>query len=143
MGSLTEPNVATHPATSVGRTVWTAFRRLPRGTRALAVIFGVSGVAHLVVPRVYEAIVPRWVPQQRAVVYASGVAELAAAAGLAGARAWGGPLAFATLLGVWPANVQMALDAEGTARRVGLWTRVPLQVPMLAWAWRAGRDRRR
>ena len=50
-----------------------------------------------------------------------------------------------TLLAIWPANVQMALDA-GSGRNKGpadskllMWARVPLQLPMIATAWRAAR----
>jgi len=52
-----------------------------------------------------------------------------------------GPASTALLLAVWPANLQMALDA-GTGRHPGgmdsplvAWGRMPLQLPML-WAAR-------
>ncbi len=112
-----------------------------RGARVLGGIFALTGVAHFVVPRRFAAIVPSWVPAPRAMVYASGVAELACAAGLLTDRAWAGPAAAATLLGVWPANVQMAVDAGRTGRplayRVALWARVPLQLPMIKAAFDA------
>ncbi len=100
-----------------------------------------SSVLHLFAPRVYESIVPRWLPRRRAIVYASGLAELACAAGLATEASWAPVATAATLFGVWPANVQMAIDASRSdaslARRVMLWVRVPLQLPMLRAALHA------
>jgi len=87
--------------------------------------------------------VPRWVPRRRAVVYASGVVELVSAAGLLSGARWAGPISAATLVGIWPANLQMALDATRSGRplalQAGLWGRVPLQVPMITVALRSRR----
>ena len=55
---------------------------LTRDVVGLAVVLATSGVVHLVRPEVYEGIVPRALPHHRALVYASGVAELLCAAGL-------------------------------------------------------------
>ena len=105
----------------------------------LVVLFTVSGTVHLVAPRVFEPIVPGWVPAHRAVVLASGVAELACAAGMLvpATRRASGWASAGLLLAVFPANVQMALDARaggGTASVVAAWLRLPLQVPLVAWA---------
>ncbi len=110
---------------------------------ALAALFVGSGVLHLVRPRTYTPIVPRALPAPTELVYASGVAELVCAAGLARGSRWAGPGSAALLLAVLPANVQMALDATAAARRrggagrvafaVATWVRVPLQAP-LVWA---------
>jgi uncharacterized membrane protein len=115
-----------------------AFVRTPR---FLAVVFGVSGVLHLVRPSIYEGIVPAALPRKRELVYASGVVELACAAGLATGAGWAGPLSVATLVGVWPANIDMAVDASRRRKplltQVGLWARVPMQLPMIRTAMRA------
>ncbi len=116
-----------------------------RAPDVLAAIFAVSGVVHLVSPAVYESIVPRALPAHRAIVYLSGVAELACAVGLV-RRVPGAGVAAATLLVlVFPANVQMALDA-GSGRHAGLaddavvaWARLPLQVPLMWMALQADR----
>jgi uncharacterized membrane protein len=113
-----------------------------RGPRLLAAIFAVSGTLHLVAPGLYEDIVPRRLPRRRQLVHASGVAELACAVGLTAGARWAGPLSAATLVAVWPANVQMALDATRAGRpavvQAGLWARVPLQIPLIRTALRAG-----
>ncbi|WP_432503359.1 DoxX family protein [Kineococcus arenarius] len=114
----------------------------------LAVLFGVAGLAHLRRPGVFDAIVPRSLPgPPRAWTTASGVAELALAAGLSvpatrRAAGWAGA---GFLLAVWPANGRMALDARhargraGALRRAVTLARLPLQVPLVRTALRVAR----
>ncbi len=113
-------------------------------TKALAATFTVAGIGHFVTPKLFEAVVPRWVPKPRAAVYATGVVELACAAGLITEAGWAGPLSAALLLAVWPANVQMAVDerraGKPLVRQVALWARVPMQVPMIRTALAARRS---
>lgn len=117
---------------------------LTRGTRLLALGFVASGVVHLVRPRFYEPIVPGWVPRHREVVLGSGVAEIVLAAGLLApptrrVAGWG---SVALLVGVYPANLKMAVDALGTdnaALKAGALARLPLQWPMVRAALAATR----
>lgn len=116
---------------------------------ALAGLFAGSGVLHLVTPQPFVAIVPRRLPAQEALVYASGVLELVCAAGLARRKAWAGPASALLLAAVFPANVQMALDS-GSGRLPGVadnpvvaWGRLPLQAPMIWAALQVRRPRRR
>ena len=107
-------------------------------------IFAVSGVIHLVKPEVYEPLIPDWLPGAREIVLASGVAELLCAAGLAHprTRSAAGWASAALLVGVFPGNVQMAVDAMGTDNtglKVGSVARLPLQAPMIWLAVRAAR----
>lgn len=103
-----------------------------------------AGVLHFVIPRGYQRIVPRILGHAPLMVAASGVAELVVGALVAipRTRRLGAGCAFALLLAVWPANVQMALDgglpdATGLAgSAIVAWIRVPLQIPLLVWAWR-------
>ena len=50
------------------------------------------------------------------------------------------------LIAVWPANVQMLLDARGSQEPrwwlALLWARLPLQVVLMAWVWHSSRIRR-
>lgn len=109
--------------------------------------FLVSGVIHLVRPQVFEPIVPPMLPGKRQLVYASGVAELACAAGLLipETRKSAGVASAALLVAVFPANVQMAMDAHRAIGRKGSTprrqavraaaiARLPLQVPLIRWA---------
>lgn len=120
--------------------------RVPVG---LVALFAIAGIAHFVVPRFFDAIVPAWVPMSpRAATLVSGAAELAGAIGLvprATRRAAGIGL-IALLVAVFPANVQMLLDA--VARDASpLWiaalvARLPLQPLLIRWVHRATRARR-
>jgi len=111
----------------------------------LALGFAANGTVHLVRPAVFDSLMPRVLAARwhRTLIALSGVAELVCAAGLLGRRRWAGGASVAFFVAVYPANVQMALDA-GTGRNPGLsdrralaWGGLPLQLPMLAAAWRA------
>jgi uncharacterized membrane protein len=104
----------------------------------LGAFFLAAGTLHFLKPRPYVAIVPDALPRKLELVYASGVAEIAGGAGvLAGRRAAGWWL-IATLLAVFPANVNMAVNAD-RFRAVPeplLWARLPAQGLLIAWVWR-------
>lgn len=124
---------------------------LSTGARVVAWAFAVSGVVHLARPEVFTPIVPRSLPAPRTLVLVSGLAELACAAGMLvpWSRRPAGAAAALLLVAVFPANVQMALDAHHTAveqptpqhriRRVVSLARLPLQIPLIRWAWSATR----
>ena len=108
--------------------------------------FVFAGVMHFVIPDTYEAIVPRDLPRKRELVYASGVAEIAGGLGVMHPRtrraaSW---WSVATLVAVFPANVNMALNAERYKKvpggPVALWLRLPVQILFVVWALAAGRD---
>ncbi|MBZ5736973.1 DoxX family protein [Nocardioides mangrovi] len=117
---------------------------LPRSVTILALGFAASGAVHLVKPEVYEPLMPSWVPAHREVILGSGVAELACAAGLAlprtrRAAGWASVL---LLLGVYPGNIKMAVDAaqtRNTTVKAVAFGRLPLQLPMIRAALRAAR----
>jgi uncharacterized membrane protein len=112
--------------------------------RLFAPVFVFAGILHFVIPRTYESIVPDWLPAHRELVYASGVAEIAAGAALMHSRTrrLGGLLSIATLVAVFPANVHMALN-PGRYRvpggRLALYLRLPVQALFIAWARAAAR----
>lgn len=105
-------------------------------------VFIFAGIMHFVIPKTYESIVPDWLPAHRALVYASGVTEIAGGAALLHPRTrrFGGRLSIATLLAVFPANVHMALHPERyPVPRAALYLRLPLQAGFIAWARAAAR----
>lgn len=115
------------------------------GRRLFGPFFILAGAMHFILPRAYAAIVPPALPNKRAIVCVSGVAEIAGGAGVLhprtrrAASAW----SVATLLAVFPANVHMALHPERyrvPGGRVGLYLRLPVQALFIAWAIAAGRD---
>ncbi len=107
----------------------------------LGACFLFAGTMHFLKPRPYVAIVPEALPRKRELVFASGVAELAGGAGLLvpRTRRLAGWWLIATLLAIFPANVNMAVNAERfrVVPEPLLWLRLPLQGALLAWVWRA------
>lgn len=109
---------------------------LRKSVLGLAGIFAVSGVVHLARPELYEPIMPTWVPAHREVILASGVAELSLAAGLLAppTRRLAGWASVGLLLGVYPANIKMTMDAaasKSTPMLAASLVRLPLQLPMI------------
>ena len=107
---------------------------------AVGASFITTGVLHFVRPKMYEAIMPRYLPAHRELVLASGVAELAGGAGLLHpkTRRAAGWWLIATLVAVFPANVEMALRPERFKRipKSLLYARLPLQGAMIASVWK-------
>ncbi|MEV5149567.1 hypothetical protein [Streptomyces sp. NPDC052727] len=113
--------------------------RSPRSPLLLAGLLAAAGVAHFAVPRQFDAIVPRALPgSPRAWTYGSGAVELALAAGIAAprTRALAAKAAAAFFVGVFPANVRMAVDWRDRPAplRAAALARLPLQVPLVLWA---------
>jgi uncharacterized membrane protein len=102
-------------------------------------IMAAAGINHFVMPKTYEAIMPDYLPAHRELVYASGVAEFAAAVATMHPRTRraGGRLLIATLLAIFPANINMFVHAERFPKlpRWSLLLRLPLQGVMVYWAW--------
>ncbi|GAA1727305.1 membrane protein [Isoptericola hypogeus] len=112
----------------------------------LAATLTATGVLHLVRPRVFEGLIPAVLGSPRAWVLGSGVAELACAAAVAvpATRRVGGVATAALFVAVFPGNVKMALDshpgARSWARKPAVaWGRLPVQIPLVAWAWQVAR----
>jgi uncharacterized membrane protein len=108
-----------------------------------------AGVNHFVSPRFYLKIMPPWLPAHEAMNAASGAAEILGGAALIcpdpKVRRLGGWFSIATLLGVYPANVHMALHPEQypwvPGGRRALYARLPLQALFIAWVAAAMRRR--
>ena len=117
--------------------------RLGTSVLLIALIFATSGILHLVKPRLFMSIVPPWLPDPRALVLISGVCEIAGAAGILlpmtrVAAGWG---LIALLVAVFPANIQMLMNARA-AHASALWVgglvaRLPLQVLLIIWIYRS------
>lgn len=113
-------------------------------TKIVIGAFAASGTVHLVRPQTFDPLMPAWVPAPREVIKWSGVAELLCAAGLLHPRTRkvAGLASAALLVGVFPGNLQMAMDAAKTdniAYKAATFGRLPLQLPLVRGALRAGR----
>lgn len=101
--------------------------------------FVFAGAMHFAIPKTYRRIMPPYVPAPKAMVYASGAAEIAGGAALMrpGLRRLGGWWLIATLIAVFPANLHMALNADQYPDVPGgapaLWARLPFQGVFVAW----------
>ncbi|WP_162991538.1 DoxX family protein [Halostella salina] len=121
---------------------------LHRLKRPLLYVMGpayvVAGVLHFVVPELYVQIVPPVFPAELALVYLSGLAEVAVGVGLLIPRtrryaAWA---TVALLVAIFPANVYMAthgvviegLPGGGDPSALVRWGRLPLQGVLVLWA---------
>ncbi|MFL5385379.1 MAG: DoxX family membrane protein [Longimicrobiaceae bacterium] len=117
------------------------------GLYAIAALFLAAGVLHFVIPGSYEAIVPPFLPARRFLVYLSGACELAGGIGVLVPRTRrAAALGLVALLAaVFPANVQMLVDAVAAGKpgwQLALFTlRLPLQFVLMWCIWRtAGRE---
>lgn len=111
----------------------------------LAALFAFAGTMHFVIPEQYVGIMPPALPWPRALVSLSGALEIAGGIGLLvprTRRAAGLGLVL-LLLAVWPANLQMLRNAQAADRpareQALLWLRLPLQLALIVWVWRASR----
>ena len=106
-------------------------------------VMALLGINHFVMPRAYASIMPDYIPAHIPLVYASGVAEVAAALATMHPRTRraGGWFLIATLLAIFPANVHMAMHPERYPNVPGgeatLLARLPLQALFIYWVWLA------
>jgi len=106
---------------------------------ALAAFFLLAGAMHFVTPGFYLAMMPAWLPAHRELVILSGIAEIAGGLGVMLER-WRRPAGIGLLvllLAVFPANIQMLLNARAAGEpELLLWLRLPLQLLFFGWVWR-------
>jgi uncharacterized membrane protein len=109
------------------------------GRVALSAMLGVTAAAHFVSPEALAAMVPPQLPAPMAIVYATGVAEVAFAIMLvlpATATPALGWVLVAFFVAVLPANIYSAIHEVGLGGHGAgyLWFRVPLQLLFIGWA---------
>jgi uncharacterized membrane protein len=122
--------------------------RLARLKRPLLYVMGplyvVAGVLHFVVPDLYAQIIPPFLPAPLALVYLSGVAEIAVGIGvlIPRTRRYAAWATIALLIAIFPANVYMATSmvavdgiSGGDPSPLIRWARLPLQGVLILWAY--------
>ena len=117
-----------------------------RFTRSImGALYIAAGSLHFLATATYMRIMPDYLPAHRELVLLSGAAEIAGGLGILApqtrsgqpgrAAAWG---LVALLIAVFPANLTFITDPSRFPQ-VPLWAawlRLPLQLPLLYWAWR-------
>jgi len=107
----------------------------------LAIFFIVAGVNHFVSPGIYLGIMPPFLPWPMALIYVSGVAEIAGGVGVLvpsvrQAAAWG---LIALLVAVFPANIYAVFHGmqigDHSVPAWVLWVRLPVQFLFIAWIY--------
>jgi len=117
---------------------------IPKDTLGLVTAFTVSGITHLVKPEVFEPLMPESLPKHREVILASGVAELACAAGILHPRTRraAGWASAALLVLVFPGNIKQAAAAQkssNTTYQRATLARLPVQLQLIRAALKAAR----
>jgi uncharacterized membrane protein len=114
--------------------------------RLLSVAFITTGLLHFLQTKTYEGIMPGYMPAHRELVLVSGAAEIAGGIGVAlpRTRPAAGAWLIALLILVFPANVNMAVNADrfGSIAPALLWARLPLQGVLIWWVRSATLRRR-
>ena len=105
---------------------------------AMAVLYLVAGISHFVNPRWYTTIIPKWIPNHKAINLISGGCEIILALMLPFSAfreiaAWG---IIAFLVAVFPANIQMCINYYSRKNPYFLLSvvRLPLQIILIWWA---------
>lgn len=106
---------------------------------ALTIFFVWAGVNHFRNPQFYLRMMPPLLPRHQLLVDISGILEIVGGVGLLfpAVRAHAGWGLIALLLAIFPANIYMALHPElfPEISRLALMARLPLQLPLMAWAY--------
>lgn len=116
-------------------------RRISLGM--LSLLFIAAGIMHFAVPETYVSIIPPFIPYPLWMVYISGIAEI-----LGGLLLWPRitrrPAAIGLILllmAVFPANIYQAFTPALHEGMGWFWyLRLPLQVPLIYWAWTFARQ---
>ena len=103
--------------------------------------FIVAGVLHFTNPGFYRPMMPDYLPAHDELIWASGVAEIAGGIGLmwpdSRVRRWAMWWLLATLAAVFPANINMAINADEFPDVPGgqatLIARLPFQLAFAYW----------
>lgn len=124
-------------------TIWPGLALDPqlRGRVGLALMFLFTASGHFAMTRPMSQMLPPWVPGRMAIIYVTGILELAGAVGLLIPQTYriAGTCLLLFLVGVLPANIYAAfkrvdLGGHGQGPKY-LLVRVPLQLVLLGWTY--------
>ncbi len=105
----------------------------------MAAFYIFAGVSHFRKPWFYLKMMPSYMPAHQPVVFWSGVIEIILGIGLIipATQHWAAWGIILLLIAVFPANINMALNAESFPKisPTFLWIRLPLQFLLIWWAY--------
>ncbi len=105
----------------------------------MATMYIVAGIIHFIKPRIYERIMPRYLPYHRPLVYLSGAAEIILGIGLFFEQtrflAIYGIIAMLTIFLLVHFYMLSSKKAGAGIPRWVLMLRIPLQFFLMYWAW--------
>ncbi len=121
-----------------GRNVYFRDMEAPWHLAFMALLYILAGILHFVFPKMYQRIMPPWIPGKRAAVYFSGILEII----LGGALFFSGsrtPALYGIvglLLLFMPVHIHMLRDKHAGMGLPAwfLWLRLPLQGLLIYWA---------
>jgi uncharacterized membrane protein len=115
------------------------------GLVIMGLFYVVAGINHFRSPLTYLAVMPPYIPWPLVMIYISGVAEILGGIGVlvpdgfvfARTRAFAAWGLVALLIAVSPVHINMCLHPEQFpgVPLWAIWLRLPLQLPLIAWAW--------
>jgi uncharacterized membrane protein len=135
----TSGSMMTEPAKPASKTPEGWGKIIARGVLAVAMI-GI-GIVHFTSPEPFVRIMPAALPAPLALVYVSGVAEIAGGVGILirRTRRAAGLGLIALYIAVFPANLNMALNgislSDTPIPAWAAWARLPFQIVFILWAY--------
>jgi uncharacterized membrane protein len=111
------------------------------GRTAIAAVFCFTALGHFAKPNEMQDMLPPWVPARKAVIWMSGLLELALAAGILRAST-SRPASIAAIvflfaaapLNIYSACQRVRFGGHGAGPKY-LFVRLPLQALLMAWTW--------
>ncbi len=106
---------------------------------AMAAMYTIAGIMHFVKPKAYMRIMPRYLPNHKGLVHASGYAEIVLGIGLCFPQTMNLSIyGIITMLAVFLLVHFYMLSGEKASTGIPKWIlilRIPLQFGLMYWAW--------
>lgn len=111
----------------------------PLGLYVMAALYIIAGIMHFIKPKMYMRIMPNYLPNHRAIVYLSGIAEVLLGLGLCIPQLRVISIcSIITMLSVFLLVHFYMLSGEKASAGIPKWIlilRIPLQFILMYWAW--------
>ncbi|WP_179018359.1 DoxX family protein [Winogradskyella forsetii] len=111
----------------------------PIGLYIMAAIYVLAGIIHFIKPKMYMRIMPKYLPNHKALVYLSGIAEMLLGIGLCIPAIKNMAIfGIIAMLAVFLLVHFYMLSGEKASAGIPKWIlilRIPLQFGLMYWAW--------